>query len=100
MRGLDGQAQALVICVGLRETEIPIAARVVAVADVFDALTTKRPYKEAMPLMAARTYLQDKSGSEFDPACVQAFLSRWDDVVAIATAQVPAPRPTAVVAPA
>ena len=85
---------------GLKGAEIPIAARVVAVADVFDALTSKRPYKEAMPLMQARAYLEDKSGSEFDPACVAAFLSRWDDVVAIATAQVRAPRPTAVVASA
>ncbi|HLG85530.1 MAG TPA: HD domain-containing phosphohydrolase [Bradyrhizobium sp.] len=75
---------------GLKGSEIPIAARVVAVADVFDALTTKRPYKEAMPLTVARTYLQEKSAIEFDPACVEAFLSRWDDVVAIANAQAPA----------
>ncbi len=69
---------------GLKGAEIPIAARVVAVADVFDALTTRRPYKEAMPLAAARQYLQDKKGHEFDPACVDAFLSRWDEVAAIA----------------
>jgi putative two-component system response regulator len=74
---------------GLRETQIPIAARVVAVADVFDALTSKRPYKEAMPLELARAYLQEKAGSEFDPACVEAFLSRWDEVVTIAAAQAP-----------
>jgi putative two-component system response regulator len=80
---------------GLKGSDIPIAARVVAVADVFDALTTKRPYKEAMPLSAARTYLQDKSNSEFDPACVGAFLSRWDDVVAIANAQAATSRHTA-----
>jgi hypothetical protein len=53
------------------------------------------PYKEAMPLAVARTDLQDKSGSEFDPACVEAFLSRWDEVVAIATAQTGAPSHTA-----
>lgn len=70
---------------GLKGAEIPVAARVVAVADVFDALTTKRPYKEAMPLAAARDYLMEKSGYEFDPACVGAFLSRWDEVIAIAT---------------
>ena len=69
---------------GLKGSEIPIAARVVAVADVFDALTTRRPYKEAMPLEAARRYLEDKKGREFDPACVDAFLSRWDEVEAIA----------------
>ena len=85
---------------GLKGAEIPIAARVVAVADVFDALTTKRPYKEAMPLMLARAYLQDKSDSEFDPACVTAFLSRWDDVVAIATTQAAGPRHATVAASA
>ncbi|WP_407177441.1 HD-GYP domain-containing protein [Bradyrhizobium sp. STM 3562] len=78
---------------GLEGPEIPIAARVVAVADVFDALTTKRPYKEAMPLTEARDYLVKRSGQEFDPACVDAFLSRWDDVLAIARAHT-APLPT------
>ncbi|MDR3467182.1 MAG: response regulator [Xanthobacteraceae bacterium] len=68
---------------GLRQLEIPIAARIVAVADVFDALTTRRPYKEAMPLEQARAYLDAKRGQEFDPACVDAFLSRWNDVVEI-----------------
>lgn len=72
---------------GLKGTQIPMAARVVAVADVFDALTTIRPYKEAMPLALARAYLEEQSGSQFDPACVTAFLSRWDEVVAIATAE-------------
>jgi putative two-component system response regulator len=85
---------------GLKGSDIPIAARVVAVADVFDALTTKRPYKEAMPLIVARTYLQDKSAIEFDPACVEAFLSRWDDVVAIADTQAAASRHAAAAASA
>ncbi len=66
---------------GLKQQQIPIAARIVTVADVFDALTTQRPYKEAMPLQVARAYLEDKTGSEFDPACVEAFLSKWEDVV-------------------
>jgi putative two-component system response regulator len=72
---------------GLKETGIPIAARVVAVADVFDALTMKRPYKEPLPLPVARDYLIDNKGRQFDPACVEAFLSRWDEVAAIATGQ-------------
>jgi len=59
----------------------------VAVADVFDALTTKRPYKEAMPIAEARRYLEDKKGIEFDPSCVDAFLARWDEVEAIAGPQ-------------
>jgi putative two-component system response regulator len=73
---------------GLSGADIPIAARVVAVADVFDALTTKRPYKEAMPITDARRYLEDKKGIEFDPSCVDAFLARWDEVEAIARPQV------------
>lgn len=72
---------------GLRTDEIPVAARVVAVADVFDALTTRRPYKEPMPLEVARNYLVENKGRQFDPACVEAFLSRWDVVVEIASGQ-------------
>ncbi|HXH44081.1 MAG TPA: HD domain-containing phosphohydrolase [Bradyrhizobium sp.] len=72
---------------GLKADEIPVAARVVAVADVFDALTTRRPYKEPMPLEAARSYLAENAGRQFDPACVAAFLSHWDEVVEIAGGQ-------------
>ncbi|APG14433.1 two-component system response regulator [Bradyrhizobium japonicum] len=72
---------------GLQADEIPVAARVVAVADVFDALTTRRPYKEPMPLGVARNYLVENQGRQFDPACVEAFLSRWDEVVEIAAGQ-------------
>ncbi len=76
---------------GLKEAEIPIAARVVAVADVFDALTTRRPYKDAMPLIEARDYLIANRARHFDPDCVDAFLLRWDEVTSIATSQSPAP---------
>ncbi|PSO16512.1 HD domain-containing phosphohydrolase [Bradyrhizobium sp. MOS003] len=72
---------------GLKADEIPVAARVVAVADVFDALTTRRPYKEPMPIEVARSYLVENKGSQFDPACVEAFLSRWDEVVGIAAGE-------------
>lgn len=72
---------------GLRAGEIPVAARVVAVADVFDALTTRRPYKEPMALDVARSYLVENAGRQFDPACVEAFLSRWDEVIEIAAGQ-------------
>jgi HD-GYP domain-containing protein (c-di-GMP phosphodiesterase class II) len=47
----------------------------------------ERPYKQAMSLQAARAYLEEKREREFDPACVDAFLSRWDEVVEICTAQ-------------
>lgn len=70
---------------------IPIAARIVAVADVFDALTTARPYKDAFPLSVARQHIEAGRGSHFDPGCVDAFLARWPDVVAIATGQQPLP---------
>lgn len=72
---------------GLKQQEIPLAARIVTVADVFDALTSKRPYKEPMPLQGAREYLEKQSGCEFDPSCVEAFLARWDDVVDICTSR-------------
>lgn len=86
---------------GLRAQEIPVAARVVAVADVFDALTTRRPYKEPMPLELARGYLVENQGRQFDPACVEAFLSRWDEVVAIAAGRttIPLQRSEATLAP-
>ncbi|MEY9107409.1 hypothetical protein ABH999_003605 [Bradyrhizobium yuanmingense] len=80
---------------------IPIAARVVAVADVFDALTTRRPYKEPMPLELARGYLVENAGRQFDPGCVEAFLLRWDEVVEIAGGQrtIPLPGTAAPLAP-
>lgn len=72
---------------GLKADEIPVAARVVAVADVFDALTTRRPYKEPMPVEVARNYMVENKGQQFDPACVEAFLSRWDEVLEIAAGE-------------
>ena len=68
---------------GLKGEEIPLVGRIVAVADVFDALNSERPYKEGWPLDKARKYIEDNSGSHFDPACVRAFLSSWLDVLEI-----------------
>ena len=59
----------------LKGDQIPISARIVAIADVFDALTTKRPYKEAWPLDKAFTYLEAESGKHFDPDLIAATLS-------------------------
>ena len=59
---------------GLRGDEIPLAARIAAVADVYDALTTKRPYKEAFPHEKAVGIIRDSSGSHFDPEVVDVFL--------------------------
>ncbi len=60
---------------GLRAESIPIEARIVALADVFDALSTRRCYKEAMPMDDARQIIESESGKHFDPGIVQAFLT-------------------------
>jgi two-component system response regulator RpfG len=65
---------------GLKGEAIPIEARIVAVADVYDALVSERPYKQAWPMQAAVDYLNDKKGKQFDPQCVQAFLGQLDQV--------------------
>jgi putative nucleotidyltransferase with HDIG domain len=64
---------------GLAGEAIPLAARVFAVADVFDALTTERPYRHASPLAEARWMIMDASGTQFDPAVVDVFNSIDDD---------------------
>src|SRR5579883_1332553 len=59
---------------GLRAEEIPLSARVVAVADAFDAMTSDRPYRTGMPLARAFAELEASAGTHFDPTCVAAFL--------------------------
>ncbi|QDT36523.1 HD-GYP domain-containing protein [Stratiformator vulcanicus] len=68
---------------GLAGEEIPIEGRIVAVADVFDALCSKRPYKPAFPMSKAIEILQEGRGTQFDPAVIDAFISRLDDIIAI-----------------
>lgn len=68
---------------GLVGDAIPLFARICAVADVFDALTSERPYKKAWADEPAIALLRVGSGQHFDPACVDAFLSSWDQVVEI-----------------
>ena len=68
---------------GLRGEEIPLVARIAAVADVFDALTSVRPYKPAWPVEQALDYLRQERGRHFDPACVDAFLSAGDEIARI-----------------
>lgn len=58
---------------GLSGVNIPLAARITAVADVYDALTTRRPYKDPMPHTKARSIIVAASGSQFDPEVVAAF---------------------------
>ncbi|POQ99664.1 hypothetical protein AU468_10160 [Alkalispirochaeta sphaeroplastigenens] len=59
---------------GLAGEDIPLAGRIVAVADVFDALTTARPYKKAFPLDAALEMMSREEGAQFDPRIFAAFL--------------------------
>ncbi|MBL8473482.1 MAG: HD domain-containing protein [Rhodocyclaceae bacterium] len=63
--------------------DIPIEGRIVAVADVFDALTSERPYKKAWELPRAIAMLEEGAGKHFDPDCVRAFLSDMDGVLEI-----------------
>lgn len=65
---------------GLVGEEIPLIARVVAVADVFDALVSSRPYKKAWDTDEALAYIQQQSGTHLDPQCVDAFLQRIDAI--------------------
>lgn len=66
---------------GLAGEDIPLCGRIVAVADVYDALTTKRVYKDAFPHETAREIILEGSGAHFDPDVVQAFLDREQDFI-------------------
>jgi ribonuclease P protein subunit RPR2 len=66
---------------GLRGEAIPLAARVFAVADTLDALTTDRPYRPAVSLASARVTIAEAGGTQFDPAVVAAFASVPDEVL-------------------
>jgi two-component system response regulator RpfG len=59
----------------LKGTDIPLSARIVAIADVFDALTSVRPYKEAWSMDKALEYIRDESGKHFDPDLVKVMLT-------------------------
>ena len=66
---------------GLVGEEIPIEGRITAVCDVFDAVSTKRPYKEAFPLEKCFQIIMEGSGSHFDPAVVRAFFACRQEVI-------------------
>ena len=68
---------------GLSGTDIPLSARIMAVADVFDALVSKRSYKDGFPFEKAMTIIEEGRGSHFDPAIVDAFMSASDEVRSI-----------------
>jgi putative two-component system response regulator len=68
---------------GLAGEAIPWIGRVVALADVFDALTSDRPYKRAWPIERALEHIRSESGSHFDPELVAAFLDSMDEVTEV-----------------
>ncbi|MFC1943152.1 HD domain-containing phosphohydrolase [Chloroflexota bacterium] len=67
---------------GIKGSDIPLAARIVALADVFDALTSKRPYKDSFSFEKAMAIIQDGRGSHFDPQIVDSFFSIEDEIYA------------------
>jgi PAS domain S-box-containing protein len=85
---------------GLAGEEIPLVGRIVAVADVFDALTHDRPYKSAWPVEQAIDEIRRGAGSQFDPRVVSAFLAVHPDAEATAEASAQDTPPRAIKAPA
>lgn len=65
---------------GIKGEKIPIEARIVAVADVYDALTSRRPYKSGWSNDGSLAYLTANKGSHFDPDCVDAFVEQFDRI--------------------
>lgn len=68
---------------GLAGNDIPIHGRIVAIADVFDALTSERPYKKAWPVEDAFDFIRDQANRHFDPDLVQPFLSARKEILEI-----------------
>jgi response regulator RpfG family c-di-GMP phosphodiesterase len=69
---------------GLKGLDIPLEGRLMAIADVYDALISKRPYKEPMPAEKAKSVIVEGAGSHFDPALVEIFLKVSDKFALIA----------------
>jgi putative two-component system response regulator len=68
---------------GLKGEEIPLAGRVTAIADVFDALTSMRPYKEPFSIEKSFTIIKDERGDHFDPDIVDAFFAIENEILSI-----------------
>jgi putative two-component system response regulator len=68
---------------GLVGEHIPLCARIIAVADVFDALTSVRPYKQAWPSERAFEYIDEPRGRHFDPRLAAAFMSAKTQILQI-----------------
>ncbi len=68
---------------GLKGKEIPLVGRIVAVADVFDALTSSRPYKKAWSVEKAVATIKEESGKHFDPEIINLFIKILPDIISI-----------------
>lgn len=68
---------------GLKQVDIPVCARIMAVADVFDAVSERRCYRDAMPLDRCFKIIEEGSGKDFDPLVVEAFMAIRDKVEAV-----------------
>lgn len=68
---------------GLKGNEIPLSAHIVSLADVFDALTSRRPYRKALAFKDSVDTIKSLSGSKFDPVLVQVFLENIDQIEAV-----------------
>lgn len=68
---------------GLKGTQIPIEARITAIADVFDALTNRRPYKTAWSIANTLDYMQKQSGKHFDPDFIKLFMDNIETILQI-----------------
>jgi len=79
---------------GLQGADIPLGARILSVADAYDALTSRRPYRDALSVKEALSVLEDASGSQFDPVIVRAFVSSTDLHKPASEARRPAGGPT------
>jgi HD-GYP domain-containing protein (c-di-GMP phosphodiesterase class II) len=72
---------------GLKEEKIPISGRIMAIADVYDALTSERCYKKAMPPLEAVDIILKDSGTHFDPSIVEVFNKVKDKFISIASSK-------------
>jgi putative two-component system response regulator len=80
---------------GIRGEEIPLAGRIVALADVYDALTSRRVYKDAFPHEIARGIIVEGGGQQFDPAIVEVFLELQTQFDAVRARYAPLPKAAA-----
>jgi HD-GYP domain-containing protein (c-di-GMP phosphodiesterase class II) len=68
---------------GLKGDEVPLAARIIAVADVYDALTSTRSYRPAMPVSKALELMREEEGRHFDPRVLRLFLEKHDEILQV-----------------